>query len=116
MSTGAAILTLANYGVVRFFGRVGIKLYVSFWAPFVGVHWVFACLLRPAAFMKQESERLRRKMRTVVAGKGPYGSVVLRSMPDIDLRVGNMFSIDRTTHIAVLGFVAINAMTLLITL
>ena len=115
MSTGTAILTFANYGVVRFFGRIGIKLYVSFWAPFVGVHWVFACLLRPGAFMRQESQRLRRKMRTVMAGEGRYGRVVLRSLPDIDLRVGNMLSIDRTTYIAVLGFVAINAMTLLIT-
>ena len=117
MTSGIA-LTFATYGVVRFFGRVGFKLYFSFVSPFVGIHWGFAYLLRPAARMKLQSRELRRKMGTLehLEGGGRYERVVLRSLPDLGLRVNNFLTVERGTHVTALGFVAINAMTLLITL
>ena len=67
--------------------------------------------------MKCESQELRRKMKTMVHLEGGrYERAVLRSLPDLGLRIDNLFTVERKTHISVLGFVAINAMTLLITL
>ena len=118
MGSCTGIVTVAVYGVIRFWGRVGFRLYVSFLSPFVGLNCVLGYLLLPAALMKQESEDWRRKMRNSVdyVNGGRYARSVLRSLPDSKLKVGSYFTIKNSTHVTVLGLVSTNAMTLLITM
>ena len=47
---------------------------------------------------------------------GQYERAVLRSLPDLGLKVDNWLTVNRETHIAVLGFVIVNAMSLLTSL
>ena len=112
-------LTFSVYGMIRFFGKVGPKLYISFLSPFVGIYWGFAVLLRPAARMKEESQMLKQKMRRMghlESDQWLYERALLRSLPDLGLRVDNYFVVQSGTHLTVMDFVVANAMSLLITL
>lgn len=120
MSSCTAILTVSGFGVVRFWGRIGFRLYVSFLSPFVGFNSILTFLLLPAAFMKQESEGWKREMRKLflrkTRGNRRHERALLRSLPTLGLRVGKFFTVETRTHVTVLGMVSVNAMSLLITL
>ena len=111
------MLTFATYGVVRFYGRVIGKLYVSFLSPFLGINAVYACLLPRAAALGEQSHELRRKIyQELPLEKKQYGRAALKSFPDLGLHVANYFTVERKTYISILGFALLNALTLLITL
>ena len=117
LSFVTTILTFATYAVVRFYGRVILKLYVTFLSPVFGISSLLSCLILPAAILKEQSGELRRKiLKEMPLEKKVYGRAVLRSFPDLNLHVSNYFVVERNTYVTILGFVLSNALSFLITL
>ncbi|CAG7733026.1 unnamed protein product [Allacma fusca] len=113
-----SICTVSAYGMIRFFGKIAPKLYVMFLSPVTCMNIYLIKVLLPSAMIRQNSTQFKRNMLESSRGSRDLKLVkaVMSSLPDLRVKVGNYFTINRTSYFEVLGLISVNTMTLLINL
>ncbi|CAG7716793.1 unnamed protein product [Allacma fusca] len=115
-----SLLIVSAYGTVRFFGRVEPMMYVGLVVPVFGINVYMRRLLLPSSLIAEHSVEFKRNILTSIKNEEPWEAkfvkTTVRSLPDLKVRVGSCFSIQRKTYITFLGIISLNTMTLLISL
>ncbi|CAG7818930.1 unnamed protein product, partial [Allacma fusca] len=118
--TVTSLLIVSAYGLVRFFGKVIPKLYIAFLMPVFGINIYMIKLLLPSGLISENSAEIKRNIMTSNKNDTSWNKrlmkAAVRSLPDLKVRVGIYFSIQRKTYITLLGIISVNTMTLLINL
>ncbi|CAG7645804.1 unnamed protein product, partial [Allacma fusca] len=111
-------VTLTCYGVIRFFGRMHLKVYIRFLSPAYGINVFFAKLFIPSAMLKELSSSVKKTIYIFSNSNFPAEKGIvsrkLASMPDLEIKMGSYFAVKRTTYITFVGMLSVNMVTLLI--